>query len=59
MQNASSIVLGLAFALLVTWLGQFFIIQLVLFLDCTGYPFLKRLLQLSFFWAYAHVQKLF
>eukprot|EP00957_Ditylum_brightwellii_P088537 6743405-Ditylum_brightwellii.AAC.1 len=48
-QNASSVALGLAFAPLVTWLDWFFVIQLFMFLERTSYPFLKRLLQLSFF----------
>ena len=49
MRNASSVTLGLSFALLVTWLGCFLVIQLFVLLDCTRYPFLKRLLQLCFF----------
>ena len=48
-QNAPSIALGLALALLVTWLGWFFVIRLVLFFDHMSYPFLKWLLQLGFF----------
>eukprot|EP00957_Ditylum_brightwellii_P087103 6629470-Ditylum_brightwellii.AAC.1 len=48
-RNASSVVLGLFFALLVTWPGLFLVIRFFVLLDCTSYPFLKPLLQLCFF----------